>query len=73
MSRLPRATYALFVSLLPATAVIVGVVVLTQIPTFVEIGAVALVVTGVAVHREPNQGDHVTGHLRSGDPGELAG
>lgn len=32
MQRLARSTYALFVALLPATAVIIGVVVLTQIP-----------------------------------------
>ncbi len=52
MSRLPRATYALMVSLLPATATIIGIVVLTQIPTAAEIAGVALVVVGVAVHRE---------------------
>jgi inner membrane transporter RhtA len=52
MARLTRATYALMVSLLPATAVIVGVVVLAQIPTLVELGGVALVVAAMAVHRE---------------------
>ncbi|GII81957.1 membrane protein [Sphaerisporangium rufum] len=52
MARLPRATYALMVSLLPATATIIGVLVLTQIPTVKEIAGVALVVTGVALHRE---------------------
>jgi len=73
MSRLPRTTYALFVSLLPATAVIVGVVVLTQIPSLLELGAVALVVAGVAAHQEPNQDDAVTRHLRLGDAGGLTG
>jgi inner membrane transporter RhtA len=53
MARLPRATYALMVSLLPALATIIGIVVLVQIPTTVEIAGVALVVAGVAVHREP--------------------
>ena len=52
MSRLPRATYALMVSLLPATATIIGVVVLTQIPTVSEIVGVVLVVGGVALHQE---------------------
>jgi inner membrane transporter RhtA len=52
MSRLPRATYALMVSLLPATAAITGVVVLTQIPTGPEVGGIILVVGGVAMHRE---------------------
>jgi len=40
------------VSLLPATATVVGVVVLAQIPSLMELGGVALVVAGVAVHRE---------------------
>ncbi|HEY9595653.1 MAG TPA: EamA family transporter [Spirochaetia bacterium] len=52
MARLARSTYSLFVALLPATAVIIGVVVLRQIPTWVEIGAVGLVVGGVLIHRE---------------------
>ena len=33
MARLPRATYALFVALLPATATVVGVIVLRQLPS----------------------------------------
>jgi inner membrane transporter RhtA len=52
MARMPRATYALMVSLLPATATVVGVVVLAQFPSLGELGGVALVVGGVAVHRE---------------------
>ena len=51
MSRLPRSTYALFVALLPATAVIIGVIVLGQIPTFFENVGVGLVAAGVALHR----------------------
>jgi inner membrane transporter RhtA len=54
MRRLSRATYALLVSLLPATATVVGLVVLGQVPTGVEVLAVALVVGGVALHREPS-------------------
>jgi inner membrane transporter RhtA len=53
MSRLSRATYALMVSLLPATATVIGIVVLAQVPHGVEILGVALVVCGVALHREP--------------------
>ena len=53
MRRLPRATYALMVSLLPATATVIGVVVLTQIPSARELTGVALVIAGVAIHREP--------------------
>jgi inner membrane transporter RhtA len=52
MARLPRASYALMVSLLPATATVIGVLVLTQIPTATEILGVALVIAGVAVHQE---------------------
>ena len=52
MARLTRSAYALLVSLLPATATVIGVVVLVQIPTLIEILGVALVVAGVAVHRE---------------------
>jgi inner membrane transporter RhtA len=53
MARLTRATYALMVSLLPATATAIGVVVLAQFPSAVEVAGVALVVAAVAVHREP--------------------
>jgi inner membrane transporter RhtA len=53
LARMPRSTYALMVSLLPATATVIGIVVLAQLPTAVEVAGVALVVAGVAVHREP--------------------
>jgi inner membrane transporter RhtA len=53
MRRLARATYALMVSLLPATATVIGVIVLAQIPSPTEVAAVALVIGGVAIHREP--------------------
>jgi inner membrane transporter RhtA len=52
MARLARATYALFVALLPATATVVGVVVLRQLPTAVELAGIALVMAGVALHRQ---------------------
>jgi inner membrane transporter RhtA len=55
LGRIPRATYALLVSLLPATATVIGIVVLTQVPQPLEAAGVALVVGGVAVHREPPQ------------------
>jgi len=54
MARLARATYALMVALLPATATVIGIVVLTQIPTAAEAAGVALVVAGVGLHREPD-------------------
>ena len=53
MRRLARATYALMVSLLPATATVIGVIVLAQVPSATELAALALVIAGVALHREP--------------------
>ena len=58
MRRLARATYALMVALLPATATVIGIVVLAQVPTLVEAGGVALVIAGVALHREPRGEEH---------------
>jgi inner membrane transporter RhtA len=51
MARLPRATYALMVSLLPATATVIGIAVLAQVPGMREVAGVALVIAGVALHR----------------------
>jgi inner membrane transporter RhtA len=56
MTRLSRATYALLVSLLPATATVIGIVVLAQVPQAVEVAGVALVVGAVALHREAETG-----------------
>ena len=53
MARLTRAAYALMVSLLPATATVVGLIVLTQVPTLIDALGIALVIVGVALHREP--------------------
>ena len=52
MARLPQATFALLLSLLPASATIIGVVVLRQIPTVIEIAGILLVAGGVALHQE---------------------
>jgi inner membrane transporter RhtA len=52
MARMRRATYALLVSLLPATATVIGAIVLAQFPAGSEIAGVALVVAAVAVRRE---------------------
>ena len=54
MARMRRETYALLVSLLPATATVIGLVVLAQVPTPQELAGVGLVVGGVALHRERN-------------------
>lgn len=50
MRRLPRASYALMVALLPATATVIGILVLTQIPTPTDLLGVALIVIAVALH-----------------------
>jgi inner membrane transporter RhtA len=60
MARLPRATYALFVAQLPATATAVGVVVLRQLPTVLELAGIALVMAGVALHRAVTADDAAT-------------
>jgi inner membrane transporter RhtA len=52
MSRLPRATYSLMVSLLPATATVIGIVVLAQIPSARQLLGVVLVIAAVAIHRD---------------------
>ncbi|MGZ4181297.1 MAG: EamA family transporter [Solirubrobacteraceae bacterium] len=55
MANLTRAAYSLMVSLLPAVATVIGVIVLTQLPTAAELAGVALVAGGVAVHRDVDE------------------
>jgi inner membrane transporter RhtA len=54
MARLPRPTFALLLSLLPASAALIGLVVLAQVPALSELAAIALIIGGVALHREPS-------------------
>lgn len=51
MARLPRASFALMLSLLPVVATLIGALVLGQIPSPRDCIGVALVVAGVAIHR----------------------
>jgi inner membrane transporter RhtA len=51
MARLARATYALFVALLPATATVVGVLVLQQLPSVIDLAGIALVMAGIVLHQ----------------------
>ena len=53
MIRLSRSTYALFVALLPATAMVIGLIVLGQVPAPIEAVAVAFVIAGVLIHQDP--------------------
>jgi inner membrane transporter RhtA len=55
MARISRSTYALFVALLPATAVVIGALVLRQFPTTTEALAVGFVISGVLVHEERDE------------------
>ncbi|GLS41427.1 membrane protein [Mesorhizobium tianshanense] len=54
MSRLPRSSFALMLSLLPVTATLIGVIVLRQIPSPTDCLGIALVVAGVAFHKPAN-------------------
>ncbi len=51
MARLSKATFALMLSLLPATACLVGIVVLRQVPSLSELTGVGAVIAGVALKR----------------------
>jgi inner membrane transporter RhtA len=53
MARLQRATFALLLALLPATAAVVGALVLRQVPTLIDLVGIALVGIGVGLHRPP--------------------
>ena len=62
MRELPRATYALMVSLLPATATVIGMIVLAQLPSGGELAGVALVIAGVALNEhDPDPETRVVG------------
>lgn len=54
LARMSRATFALLLSLLPATATVIGVLVLAQLPGPAELFGVLIVIAGVAVHRDPD-------------------
>jgi inner membrane transporter RhtA len=51
LSRLPRASFALLLTLLPASATIIGAIVLAQIPSPRDLLGIVLVMAGVALHR----------------------
>jgi inner membrane transporter RhtA len=57
MARLPRATFALMLALLPAAATVIGLIVLHQVPTLLDITGIGLVILGVASHHEPQPAD----------------
>jgi inner membrane transporter RhtA len=61
MARLARATFSLMLALLPVFAVVIGAIVLRQLPTVQDIAGIGLVVLGVAIHQE------TTGHQETAE------
>jgi inner membrane transporter RhtA len=59
LARLARATFALMLSLLPATATVIGLIVLAQRPGPSELLGVALVIGGVLLHTAKEETDGV--------------
>ena len=51
MAKLSKSTFALMLSMLPATACVIGMLVLRQIPSHSELAGVCLVIAGVALRR----------------------
>jgi len=51
MARLTRASFALLLSLLPASATVIGIIVLRQVPSLMDLAGIALVIAGIALHR----------------------
>ncbi|GAA4670080.1 hypothetical protein GCM10023263_00460 [Phytohabitans rumicis] len=54
MARLRRATFALMLSILPASATVIGLLVLAQLPMVHDLLGVALVAVAVAIHQQPS-------------------
>ena len=52
MARLRRATFALMLAILPATAAAIGLLVLRQVPTGQDLAGIGLVILGVGLHQE---------------------
>lgn len=71
MARLPRATFALMLAVLPAGAA--GFAVLGQVPTVQDLAGIGLVIAGVALHQDhPPNSPHRAGQARRVEPTDLA-
>ncbi|MFI6041158.1 EamA family transporter [Nocardia sp. NPDC051321] len=55
MARLRRHTFALMLSLLPAVATVIGIVLLDQVPTVQELIGIALIAGGVSIHQQTQE------------------
>lgn len=62
MSRLPRATFALYLAILPATATLIAAIMLAQVPTLQDIVGIALVMIAIAIHKPPRSATDA-GHM----------
>jgi inner membrane transporter RhtA len=51
MARLSKATFGLMLSLFPATACLIGIIILRQVPSLSELAGVGSVIAGVALKR----------------------
>jgi inner membrane transporter RhtA len=68
MARLSRSTFALLLALLPATATVVGVIVLRQVPTPAELAGILLVIVGVGLHSDGAGDERLPRAERRGAP-----
>ena len=55
MARLSKATFAILLSLLPATASVIGILVLRQMPSVSELVGIGCVIAGVALRRDSDE------------------
>jgi inner membrane transporter RhtA len=55
MARLSRSGFALMLALLPATATLIGALVLGQVPAPRDLAGIGLVMAGIAVHLSPGR------------------
>lgn len=74
MARLPRATFALMLALLPTAATVMGLVLLHQVPTWQDLAGIGLVIIGILLHHDGikddgSPEDDPTGH--AGPPPRL--
>jgi inner membrane transporter RhtA len=65
MARVSRSTFALLLSALPASATVIGLVVLGQLPTTRDLLGIGLVVAGLALHQERGTLRHRDDRLRA--------
>jgi len=72
MARLPRATFALMLAILPATATGIGLIVLGQIPTLQDLAGIALVIAGIALHSPAPHESSDAGSTERHDPNPTA-